>query len=146
LSAESGRLGVRQLTEFNTALLGKWCWRMLVDKRGLSYRVLAGRYGEVAGRVAAGGRRDSPWWREIARIRDGVGEATKRGWFGEGVVRRVGSGTETLFWSDLWLVGVSWASDFSDCLPFPSTRCARLWRSGTYGGEIGVGRGCGVVH
>jgi hypothetical protein len=55
LSAESARLGVKQLTEFNTALLGKWCWRMLVDKRGLWYRVLVARYGEVAGRVAAGG-------------------------------------------------------------------------------------------
>jgi hypothetical protein len=30
-----------------------------------------------------------------------------RGWFEEGVERRVGSGTKTLFWSDPWLGGVS---------------------------------------
>jgi hypothetical protein len=60
------------MREFNTALLGKWCWRLLVDKTGLWYRVLAARYGEVAGRVLAGGRRASPWWREISRIRDGA--------------------------------------------------------------------------
>jgi hypothetical protein len=28
-------LGVRRLREFDTALLGKWCWRMLVDSGGV---------------------------------------------------------------------------------------------------------------
>jgi hypothetical protein len=46
--------GVRQLKEFNLALLGKWCWRMLVDRRGLWYRVLVARYGEEAERLGAG--------------------------------------------------------------------------------------------
>jgi hypothetical protein len=27
-------LGVNRLREFNTALLGKWCWKMLVDRGG----------------------------------------------------------------------------------------------------------------
>jgi hypothetical protein len=43
------------LREFNVALLGKWCWRMLVAKEGLSYRVLKARYGEVGGRLKEGG-------------------------------------------------------------------------------------------
>ncbi|MCI85851.1 receptor-like kinase, partial [Trifolium medium] len=64
-----GGLGVRQMREFNTALLGKWCFRMLVDRTFLLYRVLAARYGEEAGRLKAGGRRGSSWWREISRIR-----------------------------------------------------------------------------
>ncbi|MCH79554.1 cysteine-rich receptor-like protein kinase [Trifolium medium] len=68
---EFGGLGVRQLREFNVALLGKWCWRLLVDRGGLWYRVLVARYGEVAGRLVAGGRRDSQWWRVVAKIRDG---------------------------------------------------------------------------
>jgi len=34
---EEGGLGVRRLREFNVVLLGKWCWRMLVDKEGLWY-------------------------------------------------------------------------------------------------------------
>ncbi|GAU52005.1 hypothetical protein TSUD_418090 [Trifolium subterraneum] len=42
----SSGLGVRQLREFNIALLGKWCWRLLVDKGGMWYRVLVARYGE----------------------------------------------------------------------------------------------------
>jgi hypothetical protein len=76
---------------------------MLVEKTGLWYRVLAFRYGEEAGRVKDGGRRGSSWWKEITRLRDGVSEATRRGWFAEGVERRVGNGEETLFWLDPWL-------------------------------------------
>jgi hypothetical protein len=35
LRKEYGGLGVRQLREFNLTLLGKWCWRTLVDREGL---------------------------------------------------------------------------------------------------------------
>ncbi|CAJ2674421.1 unnamed protein product [Trifolium pratense] len=85
---EYGGLGVRQLREFNLALLGKWCWRMLVDREGLWFRVLAGRYGVERGRLCEGGARGSTWWRELARIRDGGGEAG-RGWFRECVLRQM---------------------------------------------------------
>ena len=34
-SQEVGGLGVRRIKEFNFALLGKWCWRLLVDKDSL---------------------------------------------------------------------------------------------------------------
>jgi len=63
---------VRQTREFNRALLGKWCWRMLVDRKGFWYRVLAVRYGEEAGRLEAGGQSVSFWWRELVKIRDGI--------------------------------------------------------------------------
>jgi hypothetical protein len=59
--------------------------------------MLVARYDEEAGRVAVGGRRGSPWWREITRIRDGVREVAEKGWFEEGVERRVGNGIKTLF-------------------------------------------------
>jgi len=54
LQKEEGGLGVRQLKEFNTALLRKWCWRMLVERGGLWYRVLVAIYGEEAERLGAG--------------------------------------------------------------------------------------------
>jgi hypothetical protein len=71
----------------------------------LWYRVLAARYGEVAGRLAGGDRRDSAWCREVSRICDKVGVAGG-GWFAENVVRWVGNGVDTLFWTDSWQGGV----------------------------------------
>ncbi|GAU10924.1 hypothetical protein TSUD_426660, partial [Trifolium subterraneum] len=92
------------LKEFNLALLGKWCWRMLVDKEGLWFRVLAARYGVERGRLREGGGRGSSWWREIVKIRDGAG-GLGSGWFRESVVKRVGDGEATFFWTDPWLGG-----------------------------------------
>jgi hypothetical protein len=46
-------LGVRRLGEFNRSLLGKWCWRLLVDREGFWYKVLVARYGEEVGRLGA---------------------------------------------------------------------------------------------
>ncbi|GAU22845.1 hypothetical protein TSUD_282120 [Trifolium subterraneum] len=83
----------KMVREFNLALLGKWCWRMLVDREGLWFRVLAARYGVERGRLREGGRRGSVWWREIERIREG-GELGGS-WFGELVSKKVGDGSET---------------------------------------------------
>ncbi|MCH91168.1 cytochrome P450 [Trifolium medium] len=97
LPQEYGGLGVRQLMEFNLALIRKWCWRMLMDSGGLWFRVLATRYGMKRGRLREGGGRGSSWRREIARIREGVGG------LGESVVKQVGDGATTFFWTDHWL-------------------------------------------
>ena len=45
--------------KFNIALLGKWCWRLLVDGGSMWYRVLAARYGEEDGKLGQSG---SSWW------------------------------------------------------------------------------------
>ncbi|MCI45288.1 cytochrome P450, partial [Trifolium medium] len=55
MGKEYGGLGFRQMREFNTALLGNWCWRLLINRGGMWYRVLAARYGEEAGRLTVGG-------------------------------------------------------------------------------------------
>ena len=112
LQKEQGGLGVRQLREFNLALLGKWCWRLMVDRGGLWYRVLVARYGETEGRLEVGSRSASYWWREVAKIRDGVGE-DEGGWFSERVSRKLGDETSTLFWYDRWLGDVLLCRRFS---------------------------------
>ncbi|XP_024626870.1 uncharacterized protein [Medicago truncatula] len=68
-----GGLGVRRLQEFNIALLGKWCWRCLMDREGLWFKVLSSRYGEHRGRLREGGATGSAWWREIVKIQNGIG-------------------------------------------------------------------------
>ncbi|PNX62744.1 cysteine-rich receptor-like protein kinase [Trifolium pratense] len=66
------------------------------------FRVLAARYRVEGGRLRDGGRRGSLWWRERVSIKEGgVGPGGK--WFGDHVVRRVGDGSGTLFWTDLWM-------------------------------------------
>jgi len=73
LPKEDGGLRVRRVGFFNLSLLGKWCWRMLVDKEGLWYLVLKGHYGEMGGRLREGGRNSSVWWKTVCQVREGVG-------------------------------------------------------------------------
>jgi len=90
------------MREFNVSLLGKWCWRLLVDKGSMLYRVFVARYGEEDERLAVGGRSVSSWWKEVASIRDGLGEVGE-GWFRDNVERKVGDGIDTSFWLDPWV-------------------------------------------
>lgn len=46
---------MRRMIEYNIALLGKWGWRMLVDRDGLWYRVLVTCYGQEGGILREGG-------------------------------------------------------------------------------------------
>lgn len=63
LSKVDAGIRVRKLFEFSISLLGKWWWRMLVDREGLWYRVLKAWYGEDGGQLKDGGRDCSVWWR-----------------------------------------------------------------------------------
>jgi len=85
---------------------------MLVDRDGFWYRVLVARYGEEAGRLEVGGNSGSFWWREIAKIRDGIGD-TDGGWFAERVSKKVRDGTSTFFWYDRWIGDVPLRTRFS---------------------------------
>jgi len=61
---------MRRMREFNIPLLGKWCWRMLVDRDGLWYKVLVACYGQEGGILMEGGWWASSCWRDVARVRD----------------------------------------------------------------------------
>ena len=106
LRKEVGGLGVRRIREFNSALLGKWCWRWLTEKESLWYRVLAAKYGEEGGRLVDGARLDSAWWHAIATLR-------REEWFNSHVARSVGNGKQIYFWWDVWVGGVSFREKFS---------------------------------
>jgi len=72
LMKEVGGLWVRRIREFNSGLLGKWCWQLLVDLESFWFRVLAARYGVEGGRLKDEGLDRSIWWRDISTLRGGV--------------------------------------------------------------------------
>ncbi|GAU22735.1 hypothetical protein TSUD_138600, partial [Trifolium subterraneum] len=93
---------------------------MLVDREGLWSRVLAARYGVEDGRLRDGGRRGSSWWREISRIREGG--ASEDNWFGGNVMRKVGGGMDTLFWTDPWVDGIPLCERFGRLFDLADTK------------------------
>jgi len=99
-------LGVRRVRDFNFALLGKWCWRLLTNRDSLWYRVLSARYREEEGRVCDGGCAASAWWQVISTMRS-------EEWFRGNVSRSLGNGKNTLFWTDAWVGGVSFSVRFN---------------------------------
>jgi len=101
-----GGLGVRRIREFNNALLGKWCWRLLVDRHSLWFRVLSVRYGVEGGHVLDEGHVASSWWRDIVGF-------CREEWFRDHVSRVVGDGKLTMFWSDVWVGGVAFRDRFN---------------------------------
>ena len=126
------------LREFNLALLGKWCWRLLADRGGFWYRVLVARYSEEAGRLEVGGRSVSSWWRGITKIRDKVGD-TEGGWFTKRVARKVGDGTNTFFWYDRWLGDVPLCRQFSCLFDLAMNKLSTVANMFSLGWEEGGG-------
>jgi len=122
-SQEVGGLGVRRIKDFNIALLGKWCWRLLVDSDSLWCRVLSAHYGVEDDRVREGGREASSWWRDVSAIRS-------EEWFHANISQVVGDGKNTLFWSDAWVGGVSFRGRLTDNANVPvdiAVPASSLW-------------------
>ncbi|GKV16244.1 hypothetical protein SLEP1_g26913 [Rubroshorea leprosula] len=98
-----GGIGVKELSKFNLALLGKWRWRLLVEKEALWKQVLEAKY-RMDRRIAWEGGKwrgsVSKWWKELWELDGAIGG--REGWFKEGVVKKVGEGKDTLFWHEIW--------------------------------------------
>ena len=98
------------------------------------------------------GRSASSWWREVANIRDGVGDEGE-GWFARMVSRRVGDGENTLFWFDRWAGNVPLCQRFSRLFNLAENKLASVafmfslgWEEGVELGSGGGGCGCGRMR
>jgi hypothetical protein len=90
---EEGRLGIRDLSVFNIALLGKWRWRIKNENGTLWHRMLVSRYGKELDRVNS---KSSIWWRDL-NIIIRFSRLGGRNWFEENLRKEVGNRKRTLF-------------------------------------------------
>ena len=97
---EARGMGIRDLSKFNYALLGKWHWNLFHRQGGLWAQVLNSKYG--GWRNLDETRRFN---REFIRWRDlsFIFNLTKEGsWFNRNIKWKIGSGSKVLFWEDAW--------------------------------------------
>ncbi|GAU44350.1 hypothetical protein TSUD_129240 [Trifolium subterraneum] len=100
-----GGLGVRDIKIVNLSLLAKWRWRLLLPGNPLWKQVLVAKYGNhILNRVIWSDIRipslASKWWKDVCSL-DKVVES--KNWLGESIVRKVGNGFSTYFWSSNWI-------------------------------------------
>jgi hypothetical protein len=93
---QEGGLGVKQMVDFNNALLGKWHWRFANEKTALWREVIVSKYGS----------RKGGWSSIEGRGGHGVGlwKHIQSGWpgFAKYVSFVIGDGTLVRFWMDRW--------------------------------------------
>ena len=70
---ENGGLGVRKLTTFNKALLGKWLWRFGVEETRLWRRVVALKFGEEWGGWTSKLDKRGSWVWFVEKYSNGLG-------------------------------------------------------------------------
>ncbi|XP_019427156.1 PREDICTED: uncharacterized protein LOC109335476 [Lupinus angustifolius] len=92
-SKELGGLGVRDLSRFNLALLGKWRWRRLQDKEAFWVKVINLKYGLEW--LSHPNNSTSRWWRDLGKLGSSVEDSG--GWFVDNVWKDIGNGLQTLF-------------------------------------------------
>lgn len=99
--------------------------------------MLAARYGEECWQLVEGAQNWSSWWREVARIRDGVG-VVGGGWFEESIVRKVGNKKNTFLWTDPQLGGFSLCVWFMRLFDLTGNKSSTVANMFALGWEEGV--------
>jgi hypothetical protein len=92
---QKGGMGFRGFKDFNRALLGKHCWRLMQEKNSLLERVFKSRYFPRSSFLEAKiGFQPSYAWRSILSAKEVVEKGSR--W-------RIGNGLKVKIWKDQWL-------------------------------------------
>jgi len=93
-------LGIKDISKFNTALLGKWIWALASDQQQLWARIIISKYGGwsdfQSARVQGG---YSYWWRDLRKLY----HQSDHNIFHQYMSWKVGCGDKVRFWTDKWL-------------------------------------------
>ncbi|GKV51184.1 hypothetical protein SLEP1_g57855 [Rubroshorea leprosula] len=137
-SRKDGGLGVKDLEKFNMALLGKWRWRLVVEKEALWNRVVEAKYGIHRRRDWEGREvkmNSSYWWKALWKLDKERG--SDEGWVYKGVVKTVGEGNDTLFWHEKWCGDAPFREKFNRLFRLAKDKDALVknmgeWRNGEW--------------
>ncbi|GKU86994.1 hypothetical protein SLEP1_g1457 [Rubroshorea leprosula] len=133
-SKNEGGLGVKDLRNFNLALLGKWWSRLARGDEGLVYKVIYHKYGRPEGSwiewVNGNGHRGSMWWRNICRI-DHT-DLCNTGWLSGGFRLNMGDGCLVNFWKDNWTGDQPLANRFPRLFLVSTDKDKRISQMGTW--------------
>ncbi|KAL6537873.1 hypothetical protein OROHE_012160 [Orobanche hederae] len=131
-----GALGFKDLKWFNAACLGKWCWRLLVERDSLWARILRSRYGEGVGLIGDEGGTEyqgagGGWWRSIVKAVGGI----SGGWFYSRLERVVGNGRSCRFWHERWRGNETLKSRFPRLFHLSCNKDGMVGDMGSWEGE-----------
>ena len=119
-SKEKGGLGIRNLSNFNRALLGKWCWRFTTGDNSMWRSVINLKYGLENGGCfppIPKGCHGVGLWKEICK---------------EVLILRnhcsvkIGDGSKARFWEDWWCSEPPLCSSFPALYRMASSKGARV--------------------
>ena len=97
---EDGGLGVKEVKNFNVALLAKWRWRIMSNEGGKWMEIISSKYSSSAENIQLRLKDQSWWWKYIIKV---CGEGVANGWFQKTIGWKVGNGAVVRLWEDLWL-------------------------------------------
>ena len=95
-----GGLGIKDISKFNVALLGRWIWALVSDQQQLWARIITSKYGgwsEFQNGRDKGGY--SHWWRDLRKLY----HQSDHNIFHQNMAWKVGCGDKVNFWTDKWL-------------------------------------------
>ena len=100
LPKNKGGLGIKDLSKFNEALIGKWGWDLANNQNQLWARVLMSKYGGWNALCYGRNSADcSPWWRDLKQSfnipNQGDMIQSNMRW-------KVVGGDKVRFWEDKW--------------------------------------------
>ena len=95
-----GGLGIKDISKFNVALLGRWIWALVSDQQQLWARIITSKYeGWSEFQIGRDKEGYYHWWRDLRKLY----HQSDHNIFHQNMAWKVGCGDKINFWTDKWL-------------------------------------------